>query len=152
MSQTLQLRRPQYRHPFGYEMAPLNPDTVAEILDYLYNTKAWQSAPDALRRKVTQTRARLYLVGAPKLSGGGTPQTLASLFPGADAPVQEPSSPPVADDDPDAWLERAIAMRMQGLGWTKLEQELLKPRATLRRVVAKEMDERGLTVPTAGDA
>jgi hypothetical protein len=146
---SLQLRRQQFVRPFGYDMGTLNPDTVVEILDYLFNTTSWKTNPDALRRKVTQVRQRLYTDSPGTLSTGITPHTADSLFRVKEAPVVAPTP---EDDDPNAWVDRAVALRMKGMGWTLVARELDKPRATLRRIVAKEMDERGLTAPTtAGD-
>lgn len=173
----LQLRRPQYQHPYGFELATLNPDTVVEILDYLFNTKAWKSNPDLLKRKVTQARLRLFADGPGTLSDGITRQRNDSLFAtgtmltvadddrqiAADAPAgfavtvgapqetgEGSSEGEGEDSDADsdqAWIERGIALRMEGAGWTRLTRELGKPRATLRRVIAKAMDERGLVAP-----
>jgi len=159
---TLQLRRPQYHHPYGFELATVNPDVVVEILDYLFNTTAWKSNPDLIKRKVTQTRLRLFDGGPGTLSDGITRQRNDSLFAGvspimhaelsklgADAYSPLDTSVDEADevDDENAWIERGIALRMEGAGWTRLTKELGKPRATLRRVIAKAMDERGLVAP-----
>jgi hypothetical protein len=163
---TLQLRRPQYSAPYGYELATLNPDTVVEVLDYLFNTKAWKSNPDLIKRKVMQARLRLFVDGPGTLSDGITRQRNDSLFAG-EIPFSEPLKKALAEtdfssqilaeaqpaDDDQAWIERGIALRMEGAGWTRLAKELGKPRATLRRVIAKTMDERGLVAPTiAGEA
>lgn len=147
---SLQLRRQQYVHPFGHELAELNPDTVVEVLEYLFNTTAWKSNPDLLKRKISQARLRLFTDGPGTLSGGITPQHTDSLFAGTIEVMREVVA--ADEDDGNAWIEKGIALRMEGAGWTRLAKELEKPRATLRRVIARAMDERGLVAPsTAGD-
>ena len=68
----LQLRRQAYKPPFGYEMGTLNPPTVVEVLDYVFNTTAWKSSPELLRRKVQQWRERLFTDGPGSIGRGAT--------------------------------------------------------------------------------
>lgn len=149
----LQLRRQAYKPPFGYEMGTLNPMTVVEVLDYLFNTTAWKSNDHLLRRKVQQWRERLFTDGPGSIGRGATmAQPTHSLF--ADPMLEvvatpRPVAPVVEDDtDPDAWIEEAIALRLQDppMGWERIADTLRRPKTTVRRVIGQTMQDRGLAV------
>lgn len=153
-SPALQLRRQQFKHPFGFEMGTLNPETVVEVLNYLFNTTAWKSQPELIRRKVMAWRERLYMDSPGSIGRGATPPPQAhSLF----APVPEPVVMVAEDEgvrlpwDPpesEAWIEEAIALRQQDppMGWERIALTLKRPKTTVRRVVGEAMRERGLEV------
>lgn len=147
--QQLQMRRKVYGGSFGYEIAALNPEVVAEVLEYLFNTTSWKSNPELLQRRVSRWRLGLFLDGPGSLSTGATAGTATPLF--GDAEPVEPFDP--TEIDPAvAWIEQAIARRMEGFGWSRLSVEFGKDRSTVRRVIGKAMAERGLVAPTMAGA
>lgn len=145
----LQIRRNQFRHPFGYELAAPNERVVIEILEYLFNTTAWKTNPDALKRKVRLWRENLFAVGAPTAG----PDIFVDDAPAvAPAIVETPAEPtPPAEEDEVDWVEQAVSLKLQGMGWTKIADTLKRPRATVRRVVGAEFTQRGLEVPVGAE-
>jgi hypothetical protein len=98
-----QMRRPRYSGDFGYETAPINPDVAAEILDYLFNTQAWKSNPDLLKRKVSGWRQRLFADSTGVLSTGLTDHSRAvPLF------APEPEQPEAMREAQDEEQERFL--------------------------------------------
>ena len=154
----IQMRRQKYGGNFGHEIKPIHPDVVAEILEYLFNTTAWRTQPDLLKRRVQQWRLQLFEDGPGIISGGATNYPPPSLFAHpmtAGLSVVEANT----DDDnqhdgegdetdPDLeWIERGVELRMAGTSWNKLEEMLGRNRSTVRRVIGRTMTERGLTAP-----
>lgn len=171
----IQMRRPQFGGSFGFEIRPVHPDVVAEVLDYVFNSKAWRSNPELLKRRVQQWRLQLFEDSPGVLSTGATSYPPPPLF--AHAPifgmaVHVSNDPAMADGisllvantpdenqesdadeaDPDTeWIERGVALRMEGTSWNKLEEMLGRNRSTVRRVIGRTLTERGLTPPTSGN-
>jgi hypothetical protein len=151
----LTIKRPQFRHPFGYESAEVNVETVREVLEYLFNTTAWKTNQDALPRKVRQWRERLFAsntvarIEASAVASDDGPTDPASLPYGVASPppttVAHTHLEVAVDSD---WVVRAMELKRQGMGWTRISQEVLRPRATVRRLVEKEFAERGEPVPS----
>lgn len=157
----IQMRRPQFGGSFGFEIRPVHPDVVAEVLDYVFNSKAWRSNPELLKRRVQQWRLQLFEDSPGILSTGATSYPPPPLFAHAmtaGLSVLVANAPddntPDDDDEPDPdteWIERGVALRMEGTSWNKLEELLGKNRSTVRRVIGRTLTERGLTPPTSGN-
>jgi hypothetical protein len=145
----LSIKRQQFQHPFGYETATVNPAVAAEVLEYLFNTTAWKTNPEALRRKVRHWREQLFAKTAPAPAAHASAPAPAAAV---ESPVEDrvlPAASPEADEAED-WLLKAVELKRQGMGWTKLSVELGRPRATLRRLVEQEFRSRGEAVPLGG--
>ena len=153
----LQLRRQQYKHPFGFEMGTLNPETVVEVLNYLFNTTAWKHQPELVTRKVKAWRERLFIDGPGSIGRGATPppQTHSLFAPVpepvimvADEPEDDGTRLPWETPEPEAWIEEAIALRQQEppMGWERIALTLKRPKTTVRRVVGDAMRDRGIEV------
>lgn len=144
----LTIRRQQFAHPFAYESATVNPEVAAEVLEYLFNTTAWKTNAELLPRKVRQWRERLFSAAAPAAS---VPAPLADAdrhLAAAPASMGASVVPPAGEEDD--WVLRAVELKRQGMGWSKVSQEIGRPRATVRRVVEAEFRARGEAVPLGG--
>jgi hypothetical protein len=149
------ISRLQQRPPYNYEPVPVAEDTVRDVLEYLFNTRAWKSEPELLQRRVAQWRVRLYAHERP----GVAPLTV-----GEPAPMQ-PTQPPetavgattgtapdplLTEDDP-AWLQAALTLRVQHrASWPVIAERVQRPRSTVQRVVRQTLKARGYLDPVTG--